>query len=146
MAAALIVLVALVGLAEGVAVGAALAALVVLLAVAIRLAVVTGTETWVTSYQWALVFGALAAAAYEVWPYSLHGPLVLAVLAGLAMGTFIGLVVAGLAETVGSLVLAGHRLGLRRYLPLLVVALVLGKAVGAVLWFSVPGLFSRPPF
>lgn len=146
MATPLIVLAGLMGMAEGVAVGAALAALVVLLAVAIRLAVVTGTEAWVTGYQWALVFGALTAAAYEVWPYSLHGPVVLAVLAGLGMGTFIGLVVAGLAETVGSLVLAGHRLGLRRALPFLVAALVLGKALGAVLWFSVPGLFSRPPF
>jgi stage V sporulation protein AB len=138
--------VALVGLAEGLAVGAALAALVVLLAVAIRLAVVTGTEQWVHAYQWALVLGALAAAGYEAWPYSLHATWGMAAVLGLGMGLFIGLVVAGLAETVGSLVLAGGRLGLARQLPRLVIALVLGKAVGAVLWFLVPGLFSRPPF
>lgn len=142
----MIVVAAAMGLAEGVAVGAALAALVVLLAVAIRLAAVTGTEAWVGRYQWALVLGALAAAAYEVWPYSLHGTVVLAVVLGLGMGIFIGLVVAGLAETVGALVLAGGRMGLRRELPLLVMALVLGKALGAVLWFAVPGLFHRPPF
>jgi stage V sporulation protein AB len=134
------------GLAEGVAVGAALAALVVLLSVAIRLAAVTRTEGWVRRYQWAIVVGALAAAAYEVWPYSLHGPAAVAGVLGLGMGTFIGLVVAGLAESVGALVLAGGRFGLRRYLPLLVVAVVLGKALGAVLWFTVPGLFNRPPF
>ncbi len=136
---------ALAAFAEGLAVGSGLAALVVLLAVAVRLARITGTPGWSRAYEWALVLGSAAAASYEVWPWSLHGPRVGAAALGLGMGLFIGLLAASLAEVVAVVPLASRRLGLVAYMPRLVLAVALGKTLGAVLWLLVPSLFSRPP-
>lgn len=136
---------ALAAAAEGLAVGAGLAALIVVLSVGVRLASLAGTLHWAGAYQWALVLGAVAAAAYEVHPYHLRGGAVLAGVLGLGMGLFIGLLAAGLAETVAALPVLGRILGLRDFLPRLVLAFALGKLLGAVLWLAVPSLFSRPP-
>ncbi len=134
-----------IALAEGVAVGAGFAALVVLLAVGVRLAAVTRTEDWAPAYQWALALGAAAAGAQEALPGSLHGGRALAAVLGLGMGMFVGLLAAALAETVAALPVAGRRLGVTRYLPVLVFAVICGKALGAVLWALIPTLFTRPP-
>jgi stage V sporulation protein AB len=131
--------------AEGVAVGAGFAALVVVLRVAVRLAALTRTGEAARAYQWAMVFGAAAAGAWEAWPEPLRGGVPLAAALALGLGTFVGLLAAALAETAAALPLAGRRLGLTRYLAALVLAVVAGKAAGAVAWLLVPGLFARPP-
>lgn len=133
------------GLAEGLAVGAGLAALVVVLAIGVRLAAATGTLRYAGAYQWALVAGGAAAATDQAWPLDLHGGTLLAVVLGLGMGLFIGMLAAALAESASALPVAARRLGLLPYLPRLVVAVALGKALGAAAWLVVPGLFSRPP-
>ena len=138
-------LAAVVGAAEGLAVGAGLAALVVVLAVGVRLAAATGTPHWARAYQWALALGALAAAGYEAYPFVLRGTNILAGALGLGMGMFVGMLVAGLAETAAALPMLGRMFGLRALLPRLVVAVALGKLLGAVAWLLVPGFFSRPP-
>lgn len=137
-------LAALTGLAEGLAVGAGLAALVVFLAVGLRLGAATGTLAWARAYQWALSLGAAAGAAYEVWPFTLRGPTVLAVVLGLGMGLFVGMLAAALAETAAALPFAARRLRVAAYLPRLVLAVALGKTLGAVLWL-LPALHARPP-
>lgn len=136
---------ALATFAEGLAVGAGLAALVVLLTVAVRLARLTATSGWGGAYQWALVLGTLAAASYEVWPWTLHGPAALAAVLGLGMGVFLGMLVSALAEVVAVVPRAARRFGLVANLPRLVLAVALGKTLGAVLWLLLPGLFARPP-
>lgn len=141
----MIALAALASAAEGLAVGAGLGALIVVLAIGVRLAAVTETPRWAGAYQWALACGAIAAAAYEAYPFNLRGPTALAVGLGLGMGLFVGLLVAGLAETVAALPMLGRMFGLRAFLPRLVVAVALGKLLGAVIWLLVPGFFSRPP-
>lgn len=141
----MIALAALVTLAEGLAVGAGLAAVVVVLAVGVRLAVATGTAHWAGAYQWALALGAVAGAVYEAFPFHLGGGRLLAGGLGLGMGLFVGMLAAGLAESVAALPVLGSRLGLRGALPRLVLAVALGKLVGALAWLLIPGLFNRPP-
>lgn len=141
----MIAVVAALGAAEGLAVGAGLAALVVLLAIGVRLAAATGTPHWVRSFQWALTLGGMAGASTMVFVSPVHGTDALAVPLGLAMGLFTGLLAAGLAESAAALPVLGRRLGLVAFLPRLVVAVALGKLVGAVAWLLVPGLFARPP-
>lgn len=125
--------------------GAGFAALIVLLTAGVRLASATGTRAWSIAYEWALALGATAAGAYEAFPRSVHGGVPLAIGLALGMGVFVGLLAAALAETVAALPVAGRRLRLTRYLPTLVFAVIWGKALGAVAWALVPGLFTRPP-
>ncbi len=141
----MIVLAGFVALAEGAAVGAGFAALVVLLTVGVRLAAATGTRRWAAAYQWALALGTVAAGAQEAFPSPLRGGVPLAVVLALGMGMFVGLLAGALAETVAALPIAGRRLRITRYLPVLVFAIICGKALGAVVWALVPGLFARPP-
>ena len=115
------------------------------LSIGVRLASVTGTLRWARAYQWALTAGVVAAATYEVVPYHLRGGDALAVTLGAGMGLFVGMLAAALAEVVAALPVAGRRLGLERHLPRLVVAVALGKTLGAIAWLTLPGLFARPP-
>ena len=138
-------LAAISALAEGLAVGAGLAALVVVLAIGVRLAAASGTLRYAGAYQWALVAGAAVGAADQAWPIRLHGGALLATALGFGMGLFVGMVAAALAETASALPVGARRLGLLPYLPRLVVAVALGKALGAVAWVTVPAFFARPP-
>jgi stage V sporulation protein AB len=138
-------LAALAGAAEGLAVGAGLAALVVLLRVGVRLAGATRTLRQAPRYQWALALGAAAAGLEQAYPLRLAGGPVLAGALGLGMGLFVGMLAAALAETAAALPVASRRLGLVPYLPRLVLAVAVGKTVGALAWIVLPGLHARPP-
>lgn len=126
-------------------VGAALAVFVVALDIVPRLARLTGTQGWRGAYEAALAVGAVAAAATSIWPLSLRLPPVLVALLSLAIGAFVGLVAAALTEVVGVLPILSRRVGLRRRLGWLVLALVVGKTVGSLAWWAVPSLWGRPP-
>ena len=58
---------------------------------------------------------------------------------------FVGMLAAALAEVAAALPVAGRRLGLEHHLPRLVVAVALGKTLGAIAWLTLPSLFTRPP-
>jgi stage V sporulation protein AB len=133
-----------VALAEGAAVGAGFAALLVVLSIGTRLAAATGTWGWAAAYEGALALGAVAAGAVEAFPRPWDAGLGAAAALGLGMGLFVGLLAAALAEAVAALPVAARRLGVVRYLPRLVLAVVSGKALGALAWLAVPGLFARP--
>ncbi|HVB09455.1 MAG TPA: stage V sporulation protein AB [Bacillota bacterium] len=135
------VLIPVIGLAEGLAVGAAFVAVLTLLRVVPRLRQLCGGSP--LAYGVALALGAVVGALDEAVPLSLKaGPAPVPV-AGLLAGIFIGMVAAGIAEAAAILPLAGRRLGISRWLLWLVVALVIGKAAGATLWWAVPSLHAR---
>jgi stage V sporulation protein AB len=138
-------LAAAIGLAEGLAVGTAFVSFLVALEIVPRLARLTGTEAWSPAYEAAVVLGALAAALDEARPLALGAPPALVVPVAAAMGAFVGMAAAALAEVVGVLPVLSRRLGLGAWLGWLILALVAGKTAGAVLWWAVPSLWSRPP-
>lgn len=135
--------VALVGLAEGLAVGAAFVAIVTLLRVVPRLSQICGGHR--LAYEVALALGAVAGAVDEAMPLNLHLEGLAVATVGLLDGIFIGLIAGAVAEVAAILPLAGRRLGITRWLLWLVVALALGKAAGATLWWAVPSLHRPLP-
>jgi stage V sporulation protein AB len=139
-------LAALVALGEGLVVGTALASFLVVLGVVPRLARLTGSERWVRAYEAAIGLGAFAGACLEARPVRLGLPAAAAAVPSLAMGLFVGMVSAALAEVIDVLPILRRRLaGPGRWLRWLVLALAAGKTLGSVLWWTFPRLFERPP-
>ncbi len=133
----MIVLVPLVGLAEGLAVGVAFVAVLTVLQVVPRVIQLCGGSPW--RYEVALALGAVLGALNEAIPLTAWAGWAL-IPAGLLSGAFVGMVSAAIAEVTAILPLAGRRLGIGRWLLALIVALALGRAVGATLWWAVPSL------
>jgi stage V sporulation protein AB len=133
-----ILLLPIVGLAEGLAVGAAFVAVVTVLQIVPRLIQLCGGTPRL--YQVALALGAIVGALNEAIPLSLRAGWALVVPAGLLSGAFVGIVSGAIAEVTAILPLAGRRLRISRWLIALILALALGKAVGVTLWWAVPSL------
>ena len=134
-------LVPIVGLAEGMAVGAAFVAVLTLLRVVPRLIQLCGGTA--LGYEVALALGALLGAVNEAVPLTARAGGLALIPAGLLGGTFVGMVSGAIAEVAAILPLAGRRLGISRWLLALIVALAIGRAVGATLWWAVPSLHAR---
>ena len=135
------VLVPIVGLAEGLAVGAAFVAVLTVLQVVPRLIQLCGGSA--RAYELALALGAVLGALNEAVPLAVQAGWVAVIPAGLLSGVFVGMVSGAIAEVGAVLPLAGRRLRISRWLLALLVALAVGRAVGATLWWAVPPLRSR---
>ncbi|MEW6724342.1 MAG: stage V sporulation protein AB [Bacillota bacterium] len=130
---------AVVGLAQGAVVGTALVAFVTILDIVPRLAQATNTRPLLNLYQWSLVIGATVGATIPLQTMTLHGPVVLAAGVGLVAGTFFGLITSAVAEVLNVLPILGRRLRMTSYISLFVWALLLGKALGSLVYWLVPG-------
>ncbi|MGE5560066.1 MAG: stage V sporulation protein AB [Chloroflexota bacterium] len=130
-----------VGLAEGVIVGSAEVAFLTILGVVPRLGHLTGTGKSMRVYQWALVAGATMASFVGTFDPSLGLSPLVAAPVGLAMGTFVGLTAAALAEVLNVIPALGRNLGIPHVVRVLVTALLAGKVVGSLIYWLVPGLW-----
>lgn len=132
---------AAIGLAEGMIVGSAEVAFLTVLGVVPRLAHLTGTGARMRLYQWAIIAGATAASLLEAFDVRLRLPGIVAAAVGLAMGIFVGLTAAALAEVLDVIPAIGRNLGIPQAVRVLVTSLIAGKVIGSLIYWLVPGLW-----
>lgn len=130
-----------IGVAEGMIVGSAEVAFLTVLGVVPRLGHVTGTRTSMRIYQWAIIAGATGAAFAGVFEPRFGLPAVVTAPVGLAMGIFVGLTAAALAEVLNVIPALGRNLGIPQAVRILVTALIAGKVIGSLIYWLVPGLW-----
>lgn len=126
---------ALLGLSGGLAVGSGLIALLVILDLIPRLAQLSRGYRLAAWYETAIIAGTVywMSADFGDWRSPHTGAAeVLAALAGLFTGLFVGMLAAALTEVVNVLPIMAKRLRLESKLPALVWALVLGKLAGSL--------------
>jgi len=129
------------GFTSGLVVAGAVYAFITIVGVVPRLAQKTGTKHRIKVYESALalggIFGTVAGIVNFYIPFGAIGIVIL----GLANGIFVGCLAMSLAEVLNVIPIFTRRARLQRGLFFLVLAIALGKLVGALLYFLVPGFF-----
>ena len=131
----------LLGFAEGIVIGAALVAFLLVLKIIPRLIRFGSSNHYLRTYQAVVISGAVTATYLQFYNWSLpqfyliNG--VLIIIIGFVFGIFVGLIAAALTETLKVLPILSRRLGLENKIKFLLSFIILGKVVGALIyWFS----------
>lgn len=132
-----IILVMVIGFAEGIAVGAGLVAFLSVLGIIPRLTQITKTRHLIRYYEWAIIVGAVIASWLSLRNPVLGLPRVIMVPIGLGAGVFIGMLAAALTEVLNVLPILTKRIGFIDKILLLLMAIVLGKVFGSLFHWTI---------
>lgn len=128
---------AFIGLSAGGVIAAGVFAFLAIIGVFPRLIGKTGTKQHILLYDTVIVFGGVLgnlSDLYEV-PILFGGNLFLGVF-GLAVGIFVGCLVMSLAETLKTVPVINRRIHLAVGLQYVILAIAVGKLVGALVYFA----------
>ena len=130
-----------IGFASGMVVSGAVFAFITVVGVVPRLAQKTRTQGNIRMYESAIVLGGIFGTASSLWqfyvPIGLPGMLILS----LCNGIFVGCLAMALAEVLNVIPILTRRGRIQRGMFFFVMAIALGKFVGSLLYFLIPGFF-----
>lgn len=127
--------------ANGLTVGSGLVSFLAIIGLVPRLAEVTHTERSLRYYEITMVCGSTLAAMEPAFFVNLRLPPVFSIIPGIFMGLFVGCLAAALAEILNVLPVIARRVGLLTYIRLLLLAIIVGKVIGSLVYWLVPGFF-----
>lgn len=130
-----------IGLAEGAIVGSAVVAFLTVLGIIPRLAHLTSSVGSIRLYEATVIVATFAAALLETFEGGLHLPAWIAAPIGLLMGTFVGLTSSALAEVLNVIPALARNLKIQQAVRILISALLIGKVLGSLIYWLVPGLW-----
>jgi len=142
MVAASNALVMLIGFASGVLVSGAVFAFITIVGVVPRLAQKTNSTRYIKVYESAIMAGGLVGVGFSFFVAAGSWGYWLLPVVGLAAGIFYGCLAMSLAEVLNVIPILARRARLQRGMFFLVMAIAIGKMVGALLYFLVPGFFT----
>lgn len=125
--------------ANGLAVGSGLVSFLAIIGLVPRLAEVTHTEHRLRYYEITMVCGSTLAAMESAFSVKLNLPAVVTIIPGVFMGLFVGCLAAALAEILNVLPVMARRVGLLVYIRVLLLAMIIGKVIGSLIYWIVPG-------
>lgn len=129
----------IIAFANGLAVGSGLVAFLAIIGLVPRLAEVTHTERNLCCYEIIMVCGSTLAALEPAMPIKLNLPAIFTIIPGIFMGLFVGCLAAALAEVLNVLPVMTRRVGLLAHIRFLLLAMIVGKVVGSLIYWLVPG-------
>jgi stage V sporulation protein AB len=135
------ILLIIIGLAEGIVVGGAIVAFLVILDLIPRVAQFTGTQKFIPLYENVLTAGVFLAALQDTFHWFIRLPPFFPILFGLLMGVFVGLLAGALAEVLNVLPIMSRRFYATQAIAIFVYAITVGKVVGSLIYWIVPGLW-----
>ena len=135
------VILALLGFSSGVTVAAGTFAFIAAIGIVPRMAQRTHTSQWIRFYDDIIVLGGLFGTTTMYLKYNIPIGGFLSALWGLAVGIFVGVLAMALAEVLNVMPILMRRGRLRKGIPFLVLAFALGKTVGALVYFFMPGFY-----
>nr|WP_282706889.1 stage V sporulation protein AB [Natroniella acetigena] len=112
-----------------------------------RLIQVSDSKEYIKLYQVLVIVGPLLATKFQFYKWKLPSiniiNTVLVIMMGFIFGIFIGLLAGALTEVLKVLPILSRRLGLQSYLGELLAIIILGKAIGSLIYWLFPTLW--PP-
>lgn len=136
------VAVIIIGLGSGAVVAGAVFAFIVKIGIVARLAQKTKTANRIIIYEEALIAGGIFGSIISMLNFNVNIGTPLMAFIGLLAGVFYGCLAVSLAETLNVLPIMSRRINLKRGLALFMICLALGKTIGSLMYFLIPGFFS----
>lgn len=112
--------------------GAGFVAFLAVLGVIPRLTQLTKTMKMIHLYEWAVVLGAVGGTVGSLRDPIFHTTAFITVPIGLAAGTFVGMLAAGLTEALNVFPILAKRVRIEDRIVILIMAIVIGKIVGSL--------------
>jgi len=131
----------IIGFASGLVIAGAVFAFITIVGIVPRLAQKTKTTGKIKVYESALLLGGIFGTLATIFRFYLPIGHVGAVITSAANGIFIGCLAMSLAEVLNVIPIFSRRARMQRGLFFLVLAVAIGKLVGSLLYFIVPGFF-----
>jgi len=131
----------IIGLGSGAVISGAVFAFIVKIGIVARLAQKTKTSERIILYEEALIAGGIFGAIISMLNFNVNIGSPLMVLFGLLTGIFYGCLAVSLAETLNVIPIMTRRFNLKKGLALLMICLALGKTIGSLMYFLIPGFF-----
>lgn len=134
-----IIILIIFGLSSGVVISGGIFAFIAMLGVVPRLAQKTKTEKYISFYEDCILYGGIFGGINIIRsvkvPLGIPGLLAF----GLLSGIFIGCVAVSIAEVLDVVPILTRRFSLKTGLTYLMLAVAIGKLLGALLYFLIPG-------
>lgn len=131
----------IVGLSGGTAVGAGIFALFTALGVVTRIIDIGKTQRFEYHYKIAILLGSLTSTLVYTYGFNIKLGKGWLIISGLFMGIFVGMVASALAEVINVIPFLTTYMVIDRWLYLLIVGLILGKVIGSLLYWILPGFY-----
>lgn len=125
----------IIGIGSGMAIAAGVFALITKVGVIPQIADVTRTREHVTTYEMAVLAGAILGNYVTIFPISLSLPTWIMGIFGIFSGIFTGCLATALAEALNVTAVFTRRLRLHTGIAWIVLSMALGKALGSLIYF-----------
>ncbi|MGN1205628.1 MAG: stage V sporulation protein AB [Eubacterium sp.] len=130
---------AFIGLASGLVVAAGIFAFISMLGIVPRLAQRTGTAPHIYGYEWMIIIGGTLGNIINLFVKHLPVTTVGLVIFGLFSGIFVGCLAMALAENLRVIPIFVRRMRLKKGLPIILLAMAVGKCIGSIVLFFFQG-------
>lgn len=127
------------GFGSGIIISGGIFAFIAIIGVVPRMAQKTKTEKFIWIYEDCILAGGLFGALRMIYPFTIPIGIYSLGFFGLLTGIFIGCVAVSIAEVIDVIPILSRRAKLKSGLALLMVVLALGKLLGSLMFFFIPG-------
>lgn len=131
----------LIGIGSGTVISGAVFAFIAIIGVVPRLAYKTGTERYIKTYENAIIFGGIAGASTIFINFYIPIGTLAVILFSTGIGIFYGCLAVSLAEILNVIPILTRRTRLQKGIKYFIIFLALGKCMGSLLYYFVPGFY-----
>lgn len=131
----------LLGIGSGAVISGAVFAFISIIGIVPRLAEKTKTNKYIVFYENAIIVGGIFGAFSVMFNYYIPIGVIPAMLFGFFIGIFYGCLAVSLAEVLDVIPILTRRTRLYKGLKYFIIAIALGKATGAILYYFVDGFY-----
>lgn len=129
------------GIGSGGIIAGGVFAFITIIGIIPRFAQKTGTQKYMRIYENAIILGGIFGTTTMFIDYLIPIGSVLVVLYSGCIGIFIGCLAVSLAETLDVIPILSRRANLQKGLSIFIITLALGKMVGSILYYIIPGFY-----
>ncbi len=132
---------AIYGFSGGIVISSAVFAFIAIIGIVPRLAQKTKTVDYIVIYEEAIIFGGIFGALTMI--FYMHIPVgkIFAIVYSLCIGIFYGCLAICLAEVLNVIPILARRTRIQKGLALFILSLAIGKMLGSILYFFIPGFY-----
>lgn len=129
------------GLSGGAIVGTGISAFITILGVVVRVIDLSEIQRCGYVYKISILLGSLVSTCIYMFELGIKVSPIWLLIIGLFMGVFVGMVASALAETLDVLPFSSTYIGINRWVYLWIIALIFGKIIGSIIYWTVPGFY-----
>lgn len=131
----------LLGIGGGAVISGAVFAFIAIIGVVPRLAEKTKTNEYILFYENAIILGGIFGVLTLMFDFYLPIGIIPTMMYGLFIGIFYGCLAVSLAEVLNVIPILTRRTMLNKGIKYFIIALALGKALGAIIYYFVDGFY-----